>query len=172
MGKGGSNTSTSTTTNSNPAYTQAYLATLGRANDVSNTPYQAYTGEGVANYNASQQQAQNEVTNAQGAAQPYINSANNYYTQGAAPSQIQRVNGQALGNLETGGVGLSNAATQTFGNVPKYDPGQAFNPNQIQQYNAGSINQYMSPYTQQVVDATQKQMNQQNATGVRWCVGR
>ncbi len=110
----GSNTTTQTTGPSAQAM-GAYTNLLGRAQDVSNTPYTAYSGEMVAPVNAQQQTGIGNINANAGFAMPFIGQAAQY---------------------------ANNAAQPITGS---------------------QIAQYQSPYTQQVVDATQRQFNNQNA---------
>lgn len=58
---------------------------LQRAQAAAGTPYQAYTGQRVADLNTNQNAAFGTIANAQGAYQPYLNSATNYANAGASP---------------------------------------------------------------------------------------
>lgn len=109
----GSNT-TSTSTAPNPQAMAAYQDVLNRAQDVAQTPYQAYSGELVAPVNAQQTTGIGNINQNAGLAQPYIQQAGSLATQASQPLTQQQ------------------------------------------------IQQYQSPYTQSVVDATSAWFNNQN----------
>jgi hypothetical protein len=84
LGSKGSNTTT--TTQKPPEYVErAYQDVIGRAGAAANQPYRTYGGERVAGFSPSQMQAFQTVTDAQGAASPYIDEATGYARMGAAP---------------------------------------------------------------------------------------
>lgn len=80
-GKGGDSTTqttsqNSTATQSPPDYLdQAYRQLVGQAQGIANSPLQIYQGNTIAPFSGAQTQAFNQVQNAQGAANPYINAA-------------------------------------------------------------------------------------------------
>lgn len=115
MGKGSNTTTSTSSTSPTPQAAALYNDILGRIQGVSNTPYQAYSGELVSPVNAQQTTGINNINANAGYANPFIQQA----------------------------TGLATGAA---------------NPLTAQQ-----IQNYMSPYTQQVVDATQAQFNKQNA---------
>lgn len=118
--KGGSNPQTTTSTSGPPAnVSAAYDALIGRATNVANQPLQQYQGAQIAGFSPMQQRAMETISNAQGTATPYINTAAQYTAAGAAP------------------------VTPT-------------------QFSQGAVEQYLSPYTQNVIDSTQAQFNNQN----------
>ena len=146
MSGGGSSPTSSTTYSSNiPSYAQPYVmgqaatgtspgisGTLPQASaltNLANNPYQAYQGQMVAGFNPLQQQGMNTI-------------------QGMTPaSQL----GQATGMAGSAGLQAGNAGST-------YNPGQIGN-SQVgtQNYTGQNVNQYMSPYTQDVVQAQQNQ---------------
>lgn len=86
MGSKGSVQTTSNTTSAPDATAAAaYRDVLQRAQTAANTPYQAYGGQQVADLNSTQQSAFNTINGAQGAYQPFLNSASGYATAGASP---------------------------------------------------------------------------------------
>jgi hypothetical protein len=107
--------STTATSTPNPQAMQSYSALMSRANQLSRTPYNPYTGQLVASLTPQQQTAFSEYGNAYGSAQPYIDQASQYATMGASP---------------------------------------------IQQ---SAIQNYLNPYQQDVVGATEAQMNNVDA---------
>lgn len=85
------------TQNQSSSTTPAGLSQLqdiwGRVQEVASQPYQAYGGPMVADLSGTQRAGIEGVTNAQGAAQPYFNTAADYARSGAAPidyAEIQR----------------------------------------------------------------------------------
>lgn len=121
MGKS-SNTSTTTSSNSPPSqFLNAYTNTYDTAQNVSNTPYQQYSGNLVAGLSPDTTAGISAVENAQGISNPYINSAANY---------------------------INSSTTPLWSNTQQWSP--------------SNVNQYMSPYTQDVVNATQAEFNNQN----------
>src|SRR4030095_9656477 len=63
----------------------AYQDLVGRAQPLADTPYNPATNRSVAGFSAPQSQAFQNVQNMQGIQSPYINTAANYATTGAAP---------------------------------------------------------------------------------------
>lgn len=88
MGK----SSTSTSTN-NQNSTQTYTPTgidqfkdlFNRISNVASTPYQSYGGNLVAGLTPTQQSGIDQISSGANAAQPYINTAANYVSEGASP---------------------------------------------------------------------------------------
>lgn len=76
---------TTSTYSPNPTALNEYQNILTRANNVAGTPYQPYGGQMVAGLDPTQQAGINNVNNASGIAQPYLNTAAGYAGQGAAP---------------------------------------------------------------------------------------
>lgn len=129
MCKGGSSGQTTTSSNQPPPQVlQAYQDLINRGTNVANTPLQQYPTGGpgapnlVAGFTPAQNEAFSTIEGAQGLAQPYIDTAAQYATAGAAP---------------------------VYPNLP--------------QFSSANVNQYLSPYTQDVVNATTAQLNKQNA---------
>ena len=120
-----------------------------------NSPPQAYLDA----YSAVNKQAQNV------ASQPYSPYQGNIVA-GFSPDQTAAMQ-QVEGATANGGVQAPylQAAQQAFTNAqtPLW-------PN-VQQFSPQSINQYTSPYTQQVVNATENQFNNQNAIQNQGVVG-
>ena len=107
------------TSNTSQTYTPAGQSQLqdiwNKVQGVASTPYQAYTGQQVANLDPTQTQGVANVNSAVGTAQPLFNQAIQYGQQGAAP--------------------ISQDAIQS----------------------------YISPYTQNVINSTQANFNEDNA---------
>lgn len=129
MGKSGGGSNTSTSTSSPPPdVTAQYDNLIAQANAQSAQPLQQYQGQIVAGQNANQNQAAQQVQNAQGLAQPYYNQAQGLIQQGS----------------------------------------QTLNPNTV---TAADINQYQNPYTQNVINSTMANINQQNAGQQQQLIG-
>lgn len=114
MSKGHNTTATtsSASTAPDPVAYQNYLALTNRATQVSNKPYEAYTGEETAPINAQQQ--------------------------------------AGFGNINAGAAGFNPAEAWS-------DIGQG-----SMAVDANDINQYMDPYTNEVIGATQADFDTQN----------
>jgi hypothetical protein len=83
-GGGSTNTSTSSTT-LDPAIKSRFLDLLDRGKDVSNLPYQGYSGDRLAPLNADQEAGIAGVQNAASSYQPDLQTSRDYATAGAAP---------------------------------------------------------------------------------------
>lgn len=172
----GSNTSTSTTSNAPPAqYTQAYSDVLSKAqNVISSNPYQSYPGSPysmIAGFSPDQLSAMGITEASQGIGFPYINTAAQYISNATQPLQtpaFQSYLGQAAGpqvtNAAQSGLGAITQAGQTgqgmIGATAYPAVGNIYGASTS--YTPGQIPQWMSPYTQNVVDTTQAQFNNQN----------
>lgn len=145
-GKSGGGTSSSTTSNAPPAWLQKELQNLGsQAQAMAMKPLQQYSGETVAGFTPDQKQAMSIVSNAQGMAQPYYNSAAQYFQNATTPlaPTIQPYVDQSGQTLQKG--------------MSQLDP--------------NNIASRMSPYIQNVVDATQAQFNNANQQQNQQLVG-
>lgn len=76
---------TTTTTAPDPTAMAAYRDILSRAQTVSQTPYEAYTGDRVAGFSPDQMAAFQATRNAQGVATPFLTEATGLARAGAAP---------------------------------------------------------------------------------------
>ena len=153
-GKGGSSTTTNNLTQIPPEVLARYNAVNARAEAVAQQPYQAYSNDPnafVAPLNATQQAGIQNTNIMAGAAQPYYQSATNQLMQAQAGAQ-PGINAayQNVGQAQQQGQNYLGAAT-----AAGLAGAQAVDPSQL------NINQYMNPYTQSVVNATQAAMNQQ-----------
>lgn len=94
-GGGGTNTVISNQ-QPDPQIKQAYLDLVNRAGNVANTPLSQYTGNLIAGFTPQQNQSFQEIGQAQGLAQPYLDAASQYAGIGAAPvfQNVQQFNGQ------------------------------------------------------------------------------
>jgi hypothetical protein len=150
-GGGGSNTDTVVQqAQPNPVFQQAYSNVVGQAQNLGNVPLQNYPGQIVAGLSPDQQAGITATQNAYGAASPYINAA-----------------GQAIGQAMTPlAPSLQPYANQAQGYFQQ--AGQELTPSQ---FSPGAVQQYESPYTQQVVNATEAQFNNQNQQQQQGVVG-
>lgn len=120
---GGGSTNTVTSTSSPPApIMAAYQNVLNQAKNVSGQPLQQYGGLTVAGFTPDQMSAFGTINNAQGAANPFINSAAQLIGQGTQPLW-----------------------------------------NNVQQFSPQNVQQYMNPYTQNVLQAAQAQQQNTDA---------
>lgn len=93
----------------------------------------------------------------------YINTALQT-AQNAAATPYQAYNGELtapVNNQQYTGIGAINQYSQAA--QPYYQQAQGYISNAAQPIGASQINQYLNPYTQQVVNSTQAQFNNQNA---------
>lgn len=185
---------TTTSTSGPPAWVQQdYQQAAGLAGNVAGQPLNQYQGQMVAGFTPYQLQAMQGVEGAQGIANPYINTASQYASSAATPIGVpgQLSNGQ-LGGLYGNGLGYSNEAANTNiagagypgisnayagANYGQQAAGQgaagigrAVGMGSAQNY-AGNLQSYMSPYTQDVVNQTQAQFNNQNQQQQQGVVG-
>jgi hypothetical protein len=154
--KGGSSGTNTVTTNSAPPpqVMQNYTNATNYAQMAASQPYTPYSGNIVAPFSDLQQSSFEGAYNPseayagaagisaseQQAAANYYGSASNPITAGA--NQAQGIYGGALGQYGA-------STTPLWANTQQYSP--------------NAINTYMSPYTQDVVNATEQQFNNQNA---------
>ena len=153
-GKGGSTTTTNNVTQIPPEVLARYNAVNARAETVAQQPYQAYSNDPnafVAPLNATQQAGIQNTNIMAGAAQPYYGAATNQLMQAQAGAQPgMNAAYQNVGQAQQLGQGYLGAATGVG-----LAGAQGVNPGAL------NINQYMNPFTQNVVNATQAAMNQQ-----------
>lgn len=141
----------------------SYLPTVQQ---IGSTPYTPYSGQQVAGFTPQQDQAFTEVQNAQGAQNPYLSSANQYIGASTTPlsSSIPTPYNAAIssGQLPSQALGATTAASgPAIGNATA--AGQAGITGAAGSLTPGSVQQWMSPYTSDVVNATQAEFNNQNA---------
>lgn len=171
---GGGKTSTSTSSVQIPPEVMArYNAVNKYASDVAQTPYQPYQGQFVAPMTSTQNAAVANVNQAAGQAQPYFTGATESLLQGqqaATPYYGAAMDvyggayglGAQLGQESYGALQGAQAAAQPYNQAATGLAAagtQAVNPTYLGQ---AAINQYMSPYLNNVVGATMQAMNQQN----------
>lgn len=132
MGSKGSGSKTQTTSSSTappPEVMQAYRDVLSRATNTANLPLQQYGGPLLAGFTPTQEQGFAGIQNAQGAANPYYQQANQYIQNSAQPLNVPQFSGDAL-------------------------------------------QQYMSPYQQNVIDSTLANIRQNNAVEQNGLLGK
>lgn len=156
-GGGGSSSPTTTTTQTSniPEYAAPYVLGDGTPNNlgllpqaaaltnINNNPYQAYGGQTTAGFSPLQNQAFGNI-------------------QQMKPSSQTS---QATGFAGLAGLGAQNiAGSYNPGQIGYNGVGASYNPNSvgyqqtgINNYNQGAVNQYMSPYTQDVINAQSNQ---------------
>lgn len=171
---GGGKTSTSTSSVQIPPEVMArYNAVNQYASKVAETPYQPYQGQFVAPMTSTQNAAIANVNQAAGQAQPYFTGATESLLQGqqaATPYYGAAMDvyggayglGAQLGQESYGALQGAQASAQPYNQAATglaLAGTQAVNPTYLGQ---GAINQYMSPYLNNVVGATMQAMNQQN----------
>jgi hypothetical protein len=163
---GGGGTNTSTSSNAPPAqYLQAYSAVNQAAQKAATAPYQPYTGNLQASFSPLQQQGFNTVASTQGEQAPYLSTAAQDFSNATAP--LTATSQPYVNQAQSGFSGAANANLQ--GSIAPYAAAAAQNyaagSRQLtpQQYSGQALQQYESPYTQQVVNSTQAQFNNQNA---------
>lgn len=161
--------STTTQIQDIPEWEQGYVTDLlGRAQTISNQPYQQFPGPEIAGFTPDQMQAFTNVENAPGTYQPTMNSALDSATSGA----------NTAGGIYNAGAGQINAASSYnplaavapyLGAASQYNAAAASQPwlNSAAGYtnaaaNAATpqgISNYMSPYTNSVVNGIQNEAN-------------
>lgn len=173
---GSPSTSTTTSNNAPPAeFLQAYQGVNNQAQNVAATPYQSYQGNTIAPFAPGQVQGMQQVQDltANGGVQaPYLDAAARSLLNAQTPL-IQNIptlsdpvlQGQAYNAIQNfagaAGPDIQNAASQGAQNI--MNASKAFNPNSIQPWE--------SPYTQDVVNATQNQFNNANAIQQQQVIG-
>lgn len=129
-------TSLGSTSSGLPDWFSQYLqGTVAKANTIAAEPFQQYTGPRLAPLSADQNRAYGNIEASAGANQPTYDQAGNMIQQGAGASSIgaaQPLINRASALSPTGAAQpLINQASGTF---------------------PGAVNDYMSPYTQNVTD--------------------
>lgn len=151
MSSGGGTNTTQTVSGPPQQFLDAYGQVMDQAKGVASTPYQPYPGNLVAGLSPDQQQGISQTQNAQGIANPFINAAAQEIGNSTTPVLTPQVNQDQMGS-----TAYFQEAGQTL-------PFQNLTPQQIQQY--------QNPYTQQVIDATQAEFNNQNKQQQQGIVG-
>lgn len=192
--KGGGTTTQSSTTTIPPEVLARYNAVNARAEAAASQPFTPYTGEFVAPVNQTQQGGIDTISGAAGSYQPYFNAATYNLNNGLAAAQpYYGLAGTQVASGYAGGTAGNSAATSALtGGLGAAQIGNMMAEenfktayNGAQPYNAGAtglalagtqavdpgalnIGQYMSPYTQSVINSTlalndQKQAQERNA---------
>ena len=157
---GGSNTTTSSSSPP-PQVLANYQGLVNRATGVANTPYTAYPGEQVAPLSNQTVTGLANVDQYGYAAQPYLGTAGNMI-QGAAGTiqQGENTTASGLGGMQSGSNTIAGA-------IPQMGTAQAMTqaaaqPVSAQQFSGDQLDQYLNPFTSDVVQATQNEFNNQN----------
>jgi hypothetical protein len=162
---GGGGTTTTQTNSPPQQYLDAYSQVMNQATGVAKTPYQNYPGQLQAGFSPMQQQGFDVIGSAPGVQAPYLNAAAQDFANANAPlAQTMQpyVNQAQQGYQNVQNANLQGALTPF---QQQAQQGFAAGSQQLtpQQYSGAAIQQYESPYTQSVVNATQNQFNNQNA---------
>jgi hypothetical protein len=164
---------------------QNYSNLTNAATSLAGQPLNLYGGPMVEGFSPDQQAAFSAVENAQGVQSPYIDAASQEFGQATNPlwsQEPQFSTGQTTGMANQGYQGLGQAATVANGlqsGTAPYVGSASSTAGGLQagvnpylqagtQYNESA---YESPYTQQVTQATQNLLNQQNATQLQQVQG-
>ena len=184
-----STNTTSTIQSSQPpaAFQAALQSTLGQAQQVGQQPLNIYGGPLVAGFTPDQLSAMQTVDQTQGVANPYINAASEFAAASTNPINVPGTyDPNALYNLSQQGLGyttgaagtnLSGALTPgltTANQAAGTNFGAALTPGfssvnaavaggSPTNFSGATVAPYESPYTQQVVAATEAQFANQNA---------
>lgn len=156
----GGQTSTVTSNSQPPAPFQNALLGVGqKAQNDASVPFQPYTGQLVAGLSPDQQQGISTIQGTQGIAAPYINAAAQEIGNSTAPlaPTIAPYTGAASGLFgQAGSTNLTGAVAPGVSNANGlFNSSANLTPQEIQSFE--------SPYTNQVVNATQAEFNNQNA---------
>ena len=153
MSGGGSGATTSTSYNTNvPEYAQPYvMQMLGQAQSLTNpntNPYQPYQGQQVADISPLQQQAYQNLGQMNVAGQT-----------GIASNMAAAAGANAMGGVSDPNKQYYNSNALQNVNAPQLNMYQMGGPQQVrtQNYTGNNVNQYMSPYMQDVVDQQKRE---------------
>lgn len=155
-------------TNAPPQYIQnAQQQVINQANQLASQPLQQYAGPQVAGFTPAQLQSFDTINSLQGSVNPWLNAASQY-TGSAANSIANQI--PLLGSDATSG--LAGTAFNTFTGGPSdiLQTGMNATPGLTNTVNQAT-NQYMSPYLNNVVQATLNQINNQNQQQQNQLVG-
>ena len=144
---GSSGTNTTTTNSSPPASVlNAYSNLTNAAGQIASQPLQQYSGSLVAGFTPQQQQGFQTVQNAQGMAQPYINSGAQMIGAAGQPvSAPGQMTSDQISSLYGQGTSALSGAVSAANTSPS------------------AVSQYMSPYLQSAVAGTEAEQNEQDA---------
>lgn len=172
---GSKSPTTTSTTTVPPQVLAQYQNVVNRANNVASQPYQAYDGQLVAPTNGLQNQAYANASGLGGISQPYF--ANGYSQAGTGfgvTSSAVPYFGAAASGLQSAtpyygagatGLGAAQPLYQAGANAISGANGYFGQAADFASRAAGPLNtqQYMSPYTQSVIDATMANINRNNS---------
>jgi hypothetical protein len=123
---GGQNSTVTSTTSPPPQVLSAYQNLINQGTAVSQLPLQQYQGPTIAGFNPTQQAAFSEVNQAQGAALPYINAAQQYLSAGA-DNPFSQVMTWSPSNLSQFENPYTQQVTQTTQNLLNQQNAEQFN---------------------------------------------
>jgi len=126
----------------------AYRQVMERANNVAQEAYDPYGGQLTAGVSGDQARASQSINSAVDAATPYYRQAAGAMNLGLQSTSV----GQ--GYFSDAGAMLSNASNLTA-NVPG-----SITP---EKFSGAAVEQYMNPYTQNVIDTTMANINRNNS---------
>jgi len=171
-GGGGTNTTT-TSTQPPAAFQNAYTQLLGQAQGIASQPYQQYQGSLLAPLAPGQTAGIDAVYNAQGVADPFINAAAQSYGAASRPLLADMVPYSQAAQDYYGASGQTNlvGAAQPWQQTASGLFGQSSQPVGINQFSADAVQQYESPYTDEVVRATQDDFAHQNQIQQQGVIG-
>lgn len=192
MGSSGGTNTVETESQPPAQFLDAYSNVTNQAANAAATPYQNYPGQVVAQFSPDQSAALGQIeglTENGGVQAPYLQAAQSdfsaaqqpllpaYYPYGAESSDYavagaqanvvgayNNYSGEANNLYSTAGATNLNQVASPYINSATGEIGSAQGELGVASAapNAATIAQYESPYTQQVVDATQAQFNNQN----------
>jgi len=188
-GGGGGTTTQQSTTTIPPEVLARYNAVNARAETAAGAPFTPYGGEFVSPVNATQQGGIGNITGAAGTATPYYGAATNALNNGLAGAQpyFGTATGQVASGLAGGTAGNASATGALNSGLAGTQPynasagqnyagayagaqpyngaatGLALAGTQAVDPGALNIGQYMSPYTQSVINSTLGYTDQQQA---------
>lgn len=145
MCSSGQNTTTSSS-QPPPQVLNAYSNLTNAAGQLASQPLQQYSGPLVAGFTPQQQQGFQTIQNAQGMAQPFINSGAQMI---GAAGQPVTAPGQMTGDQISSLYGMGTGAIGGALNAANTSP--------------SAVSNYMSPYLRQAVGATEAVQNEQDA---------
>ena len=153
---------TTTTTTPTGWAADAAFSNWQRAQQIAAQPYRPYAGNMLAGWNQGQQQGYNSALNNAGVGLPALGQAQQFATQAGAfqPSQVQGGGYQAALPSVMNTAAYSAGPAQQMG-AAQMDRGDVRNV-QAGQFPGANLDQYMNPYTGQVIDRTLQTLGRQN----------
>lgn len=151
-----------------------YQNAYNTAQNVADNPSsgQSYSGATVAGFTPMQDAGFNAINTAANAGQPFLNAASQDVTNSQTPlltpgleNQINANSGSTVANAANAwDSGIASSATGYAGGIQNAaGTGASGITNAANTLSPASLQQWESPYTQQVVGATEAQFNNQNA---------